>query len=131
MRSYHLQAEITLLFSFSFLIQVSFIYFYDPISIAENSSTMLNRNYKSNHYSLVPITRYFSANFQQNSVEHTVLLFLWLTVYTASFQLNFIAKKYRKTIERESLENSLRKLEIPSQYFMQRWTQQRTEMVRT
>ena len=40
-------------------------------------------------------------------------------------------KKYRKTIERERLEISLRKLEIPSEYFMQKWVHQRTEMVWT
>ena len=31
------------------------------------------------------------------------------------------AKKYRKTIERERLDISVRKLEIPRDYFMQRW----------
>ena len=35
----------------------------------------------------------FLANFQQNSAEHTVILFLWLAIYTASFQLNFISKE--------------------------------------
>jgi len=33
------------------------------------------------------------------------------------------AKKYRKTIEWERLEISSRKLEIPREQFMQRWTQ--------
>ena len=33
------------------------------------------------------------------------------------------AKKYRKTIERERLEISSRKLEIPSVHFMQTWAQ--------
>ena len=33
------------------------------------------------------------------------------------------AKKYRKTIEWERLEISSRKLEIPWEYFMQRWAQ--------
>ena len=33
------------------------------------------------------------------------------------------AKKQRKTIEWERLEISLRKLEIPKGYFMQRWAQ--------
>ena len=33
------------------------------------------------------------------------------------------AKKYRKTIEWEKLEMSSRKLEIPREHFMQRYTQ--------
>ena len=33
------------------------------------------------------------------------------------------AKKYRKIIEWERLEISSRKLEIPREYFMQRWAQ--------
>ena len=33
------------------------------------------------------------------------------------------AKKYRKTIERERLEISSRKLEIPRECFKQRWAQ--------
>ena len=33
------------------------------------------------------------------------------------------AKKKRKTIERERLEISSRKLEIPREHFMQRWAQ--------
>ena len=33
------------------------------------------------------------------------------------------AKKYRKTIEWERLEISSSKLEIPREYFMQRWAQ--------
>ena len=33
------------------------------------------------------------------------------------------AMKYRKTIERERLEISSRKLEIPRECFMQRWAQ--------
>ena len=33
------------------------------------------------------------------------------------------AKKQRKTLERERLEISSRKLEIPREYFMQRWAQ--------
>ena len=33
------------------------------------------------------------------------------------------AKKWRKTIEWERLEISSRKLEIPTEYFMQRWAQ--------
>ena len=41
------------------------------------------------------------------------------------------AKKQRKMIEWESLEISLRKLEIPREHFMQRWAQFRTEMVWT
>ena len=39
------------------------------------------------------------------------------------------AKKQRKTIEWERLEISSRKSEIPKEYFMQRWAQQRTEIV--
>ena len=39
--------------------------------------------------------------------------------------------KYRKTIEWERLEISSRKLEIPREYFMQKWEQQRTEIVQT
>ena len=39
------------------------------------------------------------------------------------------AKKYRKTIEWRKLEHSSRKLEIPREHFMQRWAQERTEMV--
>ena len=38
-------------------------------------------------------------------------------------------KNQRKTIEWERLEISSRKLEIPREHFMQRWAQQRTEMV--
>ena len=41
------------------------------------------------------------------------------------------AKKYKKTIECERLEISSRKLEIPRENFIQRWTQQRREMVWT
>ena len=41
------------------------------------------------------------------------------------------AKKQRKTIEWERLEISSRKLEIPRDHFMQRWAQERTEMVWT
>ena len=41
------------------------------------------------------------------------------------------AKKERKTTEWERLEISSRKLEIPRQHFMQRWAQERTEMVWT
>ena len=41
------------------------------------------------------------------------------------------AKKSRKTTEWERLEISLRKLKIPREHFMQRWAQQRTEMVWT
>ena len=41
------------------------------------------------------------------------------------------AKKQRKTTEWERLEISSRKLEIPWERFMQRWAQQRTEMVWT
>ena len=41
------------------------------------------------------------------------------------------AKKQRKTIERERLEISSRKLEIPREHFRQRWAQLRTEMVWT
>ena len=33
------------------------------------------------------------------------------------------AKKYRETIELERLEISSRKLEIPREYFIQRWAQ--------
>ena len=40
-------------------------------------------------------------------------------------------KKQRKTTEWERLEISSRKLEIPREYFMQRWAQKRTEMVWT
>ena len=39
------------------------------------------------------------------------------------------AKKQRKTIEWEELEISSRKLEIPRDYFMQRWAQERTDVV--
>ena len=39
------------------------------------------------------------------------------------------AKKWRKTIKWERLEVSSRKFEIPREYFMQRWTQVRAEMV--
>ena len=39
----------------------------------------------------------------------------------ASLVIN--AKKYRKTIKRERLEISSRKLEIPRETFMQRWAQ--------
>ena len=39
------------------------------------------------------------------------------------------AKKWRKTIEWERLEISSRKLEMPSQHFMQRWAQYRIEIV--
>ena len=46
-------------FSFSFMIQITLIYFSYPISITGTSSTMLNRSHKSNPSSLVPITRYF------------------------------------------------------------------------
>ena len=38
-------------------------------------------------------------------------------------------KEVEKTIEWERLEISSRKLEIPSEYFMQRWARKRTEMV--
>ena len=41
------------------------------------------------------------------------------------------AKKYRKQIEWERLEISSIKLEIPREYFMQRWAKLRTEMVWT
>ena len=41
------------------------------------------------------------------------------------------AKKLRKTIEWERLEISSRKLEIPREHLMQRWAQQKTEMVGT
>ena len=41
------------------------------------------------------------------------------------------AKKERKTIEWERLEISSRKLEIPRENFMQRWAQERTEMIWT
>ena len=40
-------------------------------------------------------------------------------------------KKERKTIEWERLQISSRRLERPSEHFMQRWTQSRTEMVWT
>ena len=40
-------------------------------------------------------------------------------------------KEIEKTIEWESLEISSRKLEIPREHFMQRWAQERTEMVWT
>ena len=41
------------------------------------------------------------------------------------------AKKQRKTIKWERLEISSRKLEIPSEHFMQRWARKRTQMVWT
>ena len=41
------------------------------------------------------------------------------------------AKKWRKIIEGERLEISSRKLKIPREDFMQRWAQERTEMVWT
>ena len=40
-------------------------------------------------------------------------------------------KETEKTIEWERLEISSRKLEIPRELFMQRWAQERTEMVWT
>ena len=40
-------------------------------------------------------------------------------------------KKQKKVIERERLEISSRKVEIPREHFMQRWVQERTEMVGT
>ena len=40
-------------------------------------------------------------------------------------------KEIEEKTEWESLEISSRKLEIPKEHFMQRWAQQRTEMVRT
>ena len=40
-------------------------------------------------------------------------------------------KQQRKTTEWERLEISSRKLEMPREHFMQRWAQQRTEMVWT
>ena len=40
------------------------------------------------------------------------------------------AKKQRKTIERDRLELSSRKLEISKEYFMQGWAKLRTETVR-
>ena len=40
-------------------------------------------------------------------------------------------KEIGKIIEWERLEISSRKLEIPREYFMQRWAQERTEMVPT
>ena len=39
------------------------------------------------------------------------------------------SEKKRKTIEWERLEISSRKFEIPTEYFMQRWAQQRKEKV--
>ena len=39
------------------------------------------------------------------------------------------AKKQRKRTEWERLEISSRKLEIPREYFLQRWARKRTEMV--
>ena len=42
-----------------------------------------------------------------------------------------IAKKDKKAFLSERLEISSRKLEIPREYFMQRWAQYRTEMART
>ena len=41
------------------------------------------------------------------------------------------AKKKRKTTEGERLEISSRKLDISKKYFIQKWAQQRTEMVKT
>ena len=41
------------------------------------------------------------------------------------------AEKQRKRTEWERLEISSRKLEIPREHFMQRWAQQRTEIVWT
>ena len=43
--------------------------------------------------------------------------------------LSVQCKEIRKTIEWERLEITSRKLEIPREYFMQRWAQQRTETV--
>ena len=40
-----------------------------------------------------------------------------------------IAKKQRKTIGWERLESSSRKLEIPSEHFMQRWATIKDKMV--
>ena len=40
-------------------------------------------------------------------------------------------KDIKENNRRERLEISSRKLEIPREHFMQRWTQQRTEMVGT
>ena len=40
-------------------------------------------------------------------------------------------KEIEKPTERERLESSSRKLEIPREHFMQRWARQRTEMVWT
>ena len=40
-------------------------------------------------------------------------------------------KEIEKTIERERLEISSRKLEIPREHFMQRWAELRTEMTWT
>ena len=40
-------------------------------------------------------------------------------------------KKQRKATERERLEISSRKLEIPREHFMQRWARKRTKMVWT
>ena len=48
-----------------------------------------------------------------------------------AFLSDLKAKKQRKTIEWERLEISSRKLEIPREYFMQRWAQKRTEMIWT
>ena len=45
--------------------------------------------------------------------------------------LEISVKKQRKTIEWERLEISSRKLGIPREHFMQRWSQQRTEIVWT
>ena len=45
--------------------------------------------------------------------------------------LRINTKKKRKTIEWERLEITSRKLEIPREHFMQRWAQQRTEIVWT
>ena len=40
-------------------------------------------------------------------------------------------KKKRKTIQWERLEVSSRKLDIPREYFRQRWARKRTEMICT
>ena len=53
-------------------------------------------------------------------------------IYThlnAEFQR--IARKDKKAFLNERLEISSRKSEIPREYFMQRWAQQRAEMVWT
>jgi len=46
----------------------------------------------------------------------------WVEHYFLSIS-NVPSRDFPKTIERERLEISSRKLEIPREYFMQRWTQ--------